>query len=183
MGFKAKLILGGIALMLSQAALLPAAEPAPQPVVRKRNDPRFQLLKRFFDQRACPAADWAADFLIAADRNGLDWRLLPSIAFLESSGGKYYQSNNPLGWNRGITEFRSTRHAVHYVANRLAKSPIYQKKTLRTKLRIYNPENVEYPDAIMSVMEQIGPHRGNAAATQAPRTPPRTLQATLKPLR
>lgn len=145
------------ALVLCGPASVLAAASGNGPAVVKNQDPRLPLLKRFFQNKGCPAADWAADFLIAADRNGLDWRLLPSIAFLESTGGKYQQLNNPLGWNQAKSGFRSTRHAVHYVANRLARSTTYQNKTLRTKLRIYNPDRSDYPDLVMQIMQQIAP--------------------------
>lgn len=170
---------GTTALMLCNASNLLFGASAASSAIEKKNDPRLPVLKRFFAEKGCPAADWAVDFLIAADRNGLDWRLLPSIAFLESTGGKYSQLNNPLGWNLARTEFRSNRHAVHYVANRLARSAIYQKKTLRTKLRIYNPDRSDYPDQVMAVMEQISAGRGSVAKA-APAAP---LRAALTALR
>ena len=49
------------------------------------NDPRLRRLVQFFGDRDCPLKEAAADFLIAADQNHLDWRLLPSISMIESS--------------------------------------------------------------------------------------------------
>ena len=37
------------------------------------------MLENFFAARHCPVRGLAREFLIAADKNGLDWRLLPSI--------------------------------------------------------------------------------------------------------
>lgn len=51
-------------------------------------DPRLRRLEEFFAKRDCPLRAAAADFLIAADQNALDWRLLPSISMVESSGGR-----------------------------------------------------------------------------------------------
>ena len=62
-------------------------------------DPRLRRLEEFFAKRDCPLRAAAADFLIAADQNALDWRLLPSISMVESSGGKDYRNNNVFGWN------------------------------------------------------------------------------------
>src|SRR3712207_7458386 len=46
---------------------------------RQEQDPRLVRLKQFFQKNQCPAAQYAADFIHAADRHSLDWRLLPSI--------------------------------------------------------------------------------------------------------
>lgn len=170
---------GTTALLLCSASsqLFGGGNPA---AIVKKHDPRMPLLLKFFEERGCPAAEWAADFLVAADRNGLDWRLLPSIAFLESSGGKHFIRNNPLGWNSAKTGFRSTRHAVHYVADRLAKSPVYAGKSLKTKLRIYNPDRADYGDQVMAVMDQISPSRmAYARGVIAKPAPASPLQAKL----
>ena len=58
----------------------------PPPVTQ--NDPRLHVLENFFAARHCPVSGLAEEFLIAADKNGLDWRLLPSISLIESGGGK-----------------------------------------------------------------------------------------------
>src|SRR6266540_7469530 len=63
------------------------------------NDPRLDALVKFFGDKQCPIKNLAADFLIAADRNELDWRLLPSISFVESGGGKEFKNNNVFGWD------------------------------------------------------------------------------------
>lgn len=150
---------GTTALILCNLPVsLSAAERVVTAAVRK-DDPRLHLLRKFFEERNCPAAEWAADFIVAADRNGLDWRLVASIAFHESTGGKFMVKNNPLGWNSGRTGFRSTRHAVHYVADRLANAPVYAGKDLPTKLRIYNPELPGYPKMVLATMDDISPSR------------------------
>src|SRR5260370_7947385 len=57
-------------------------------------DPRLRKIEQFFADRDCPLRDSAADFLEAADRNDLDWRLLPSISIVESSPSKHNRNNN-----------------------------------------------------------------------------------------
>ena len=47
-----------------------------------------ESLRNFFDKYKCPITNLAGAFIEAADRHGLDWRLLPSIVFLETGGGK-----------------------------------------------------------------------------------------------
>src|SRR5438552_9386520 len=66
-----------------------------------RNDPRLKSIRDFFRHGACPAERFAEVFLHAADLNNLDWRLLPSLSFVETTGGKTARNNNMFGWDAG----------------------------------------------------------------------------------
>jgi hypothetical protein len=134
-----------------------------------QNDPRLSRLKKFFAERDCPLKDSAKDFLVAADQNELDWRLLPSISIIESSGGKDYRNNNVLGWDSCKERFPSVRAGIHYVAAQLGKSSRYKDKNVDRKLRIYNPLP-EYSQRVEAVMRAIG------SCSQA-QTQPRMLAA------
>jgi hypothetical protein len=126
----------------------------PQPTV-DQNDPRLSRLKKFFADRDCPLKDSAKDFLLAADQNQLDWRLLPSISMIESSGGKDYRNNNVFGWNSCKDRFPSVRAGIHYVAAQLGKSHRYKDKDVNRKLHIYNPLP-NYSQRVQAVMRTIG---------------------------
>lgn len=118
-------------------------------------DPRLQRLEQFFAERDCPLREAAADFLVAADRNDLDWRLLPSISIIESSGGKDYTNNNVFGWDSCRERFSSVREGIHYVAAQLANSKRYKDKSLDWKLRTYNPVP-GYSMRVKAVMRTLG---------------------------
>jgi hypothetical protein len=120
-----------------------------------QNDPRLSRLRKFFADRDCPLQDSAKDFLVAADQNELDWRLLPSISMIESSGGKDYRNNNVFGWDSCKERFPSVRAGIHYVAAQLGKSSRYKGKDVDSKLQIYNPLP-EYPGRVEAVMRSIG---------------------------
>jgi hypothetical protein len=120
-----------------------------------RNDPRLSRLKKFFSDRDCPLKDSARDFLVAADQNALDWRLLPSISIIESSGGKDYRNNNVFGWASCKERFPSVKAGIHYVAAQLGKSSRYRNKDVKGKLQLYNPLP-EYPGRVEAVMRAIG---------------------------
>ena len=120
----------------------------------KQNDPRLSRLQKFFGDRACPLRDSAKDFLIAADQNQLDWRLLPSISIIESSGGKDYTNNNVFGWDSCKEKFTSVRAGIHFVAAQLGKSQRY-KGNIDRKLQVYNPLP-EYSQRVKAVMRSIG---------------------------
>jgi hypothetical protein len=118
-------------------------------------DPRLSRLQKFFGDRDCPLRDSARDFLIAADQNQLDWRLLPSISIIESSGGKDYRNNNVFGWASCKEKFTSVRAGIHYVAAQLGKSRRYKDKDIDSKLQTYNPLP-EYSQRVKAVMRAIG---------------------------
>jgi hypothetical protein len=120
-----------------------------------RQDPRQIRIKKFFEQNGCPLSKLSAEFVREADANDLDWRLLPSITFVESSGGKYYQNNNVFGWNSCHTRFSSVRAGLHLVASTLGSSTLYRDKNTEGILRIYNP-SPEYASRVKSIMQILG---------------------------
>jgi hypothetical protein len=120
-----------------------------------QKDPRLSRLQKFFGDRDCPLRESAKDFIIAADQNQLDWRLLPSISIIESSGGKDYRNNNVLGWASCKERFSSVRAGIHYVAAQLATSRRYKGKDVNGKLQTYNPVP-EYSQRVRAVMRSIG---------------------------
>jgi hypothetical protein len=128
--------------------------PASQP---RAADTRLEKLRSFFAKWNCPAKDYSVDFIAAAERYDLDWRLLPSISYLESAGGKNAPNHNLFGWNCGRTAFSSASASIHEVARRLGRSRLYRAKTLDEKLATYNPANAGYARKVRSVMEQIAP--------------------------
>jgi hypothetical protein len=121
------------------------------PVPSYEHDPRAAVLRGFFEALNSPASSWAEDFLLAADRHGLDWRLLPSIAILESGGGRESMNNNILGWDSCRESFPSVQAGIHTVADRLANSRLYKNKDLDKKMRLYNP-NATYPLKVKRLM-------------------------------
>jgi hypothetical protein len=118
-------------------------------------DTRLAKLKKFFADRACPLEKHAAAFLAAADENNLDWRLLPSISFVESGGGKAYRNNNVLGWDSSKYSFPSITAGIHAVARRLSNSRLYKDKNLDGVLRTYNPVP-DYGNRVKAVMRTLG---------------------------
>ena len=117
-------------------------------------DPRLIRLRVFFGKHGLPAAAWASDFLRAADAHGLDWRLLPSLAMVESTGGKFAPNNNMFGWGEGLATFSHPRQGIYHVAERLARSPLYRHKKLHSQLLTYNPRSA-YAAHVQRVMRML----------------------------
>ncbi len=120
------------------------------------DDPRFERLRKFFAKFDCPAWKYAGTFLEAADDYELDWRLLPSLSYVESTGGKAALHNNLFGWDSGRAQFSSPHAAIHTVGYRLAYANQYRDKNLDQVLNTYNP-NADYAAIVKSVMRRISP--------------------------
>lgn len=148
----------GIVVFAGLLAAQAPADPDPRPadMAVNRTDPRLIRVKQFFLERDCPAHAYAEDFITAADQHNLDWRLLPSLSFIESGGGKEAYNNNMFGWDNCKKRFRNSREGIYRVAARLANSKIYRHKSLDQMLFRYNPRPA-YSTAVKSVMNSLGP--------------------------
>lgn len=65
-------------------------------------DDRARILEGFLLQYDSPLAPYAGDFIKYADEYNLDWRLVASIAGLESTFGKRIPYNSYNGWGWGV---------------------------------------------------------------------------------
>ena len=128
-------------------------------------DARWIRIRQFFQKNNSPAHEYAQDFLIAADQNGLDWRLLPSLSLVESGGGKEARNNNIFGWGNCKVHFRTAREGIYEVASRLKNSYLYRgKESLDEILWTYNPSE-EYVRQVVAVMNRLGPALPEPAGT------------------
>ena len=113
-----------------------------------------------------PLAGYGAKMIVEADRNGLDWRLLPAIAVRESSGGLHACGFNPFGWascKGNIGKFENWDRAIEVVARNLGgnnpnTAHFYGGKDIRGILEAYNPPSIvpTYADEVVGIMSQIG---------------------------
>ena len=85
-----------------------------------------------------PLASYASDFVKSADKYNLDWRLVASIAGLESTFGKHVPASSYNGWGWGIygnnvTRFNSWEDGIETIS-----------KGLRERYLGENPESNPY---------------------------------------
>ncbi len=122
-------------------------------------DPRIAALDAFFKKYKCPYHD-SAQYLKVADKYNLDYRLLPAIAQLEEECGKHNPVNNLFGYygngKYGLHPFNTIGDGVEFVGKQLAENKLYAGKTIKQKLKIYNPVNPNYYNIITGLMKQIG---------------------------
>jgi hypothetical protein len=100
-------------------------------------DPRVEKIRLFFLRNNSPGAKYAKLFVQVADANHIDWRLLPTFAFIESGGGRVHRNNNIFGWDSGKARFKSIEESIRYVGRALTLGP-YKGKTPAQKIRVYN---------------------------------------------
>ncbi|MBV8820305.1 MAG: glucosaminidase domain-containing protein [Acidobacteriaceae bacterium] len=144
------------ASLFSAQADMAAEVPHHPKSLEAKQDPRTIRLRHFFEAHGCPLRRFAEDFIEEADRNMLDWRLLPSISFVESSGGKYQKNNNVFGWDSCRVGFTSIRAGIREVAAQLGRGKLYRGKNLNAVLKTYNPRP-EYAVKVKAVMNSLGP--------------------------
>jgi hypothetical protein len=126
------------------------------PATNRKPDVREGILRKFLKEASSPVASYAATFIAEADSHHLDWRLLPSLAIVESGGGKRDRRNNIFGWANGASRFSSAYEAIHHVAEALADARPYRGKDLKGKLAAYNP-SPDYLRVVTGVMRRISP--------------------------
>jgi hypothetical protein len=123
---------------------------------RKKFDLREAILRQFLRDKHCPDQEYTELFIAEADAHDLDWRLLPSLALVESGGGRVAKGNNIFGWANGKSTFTSIGEAVHHVARVLALGQAYRGKDLDGKLATFN-HGTDYGAMVRDIMSQISP--------------------------
>jgi hypothetical protein len=121
----------------------------------------------YFSARNMPLLGTGMKMVEEAEKNNLDWRLLPAIAVRESTGGKNdcnKVDNNAFGWGSCKIGFKSNNEAIEIVAKNLGgnnpnTARHYDNKSLKQILRAYNPPRIapRYAEQVMSIMNAIGP--------------------------
>jgi len=102
-----------------------------------------EKIDEYFSKRGMPLEGYGAKMVKEAEKNNLDWRLLPAIAIKESTGGKFACYNNPFGWGSCKISFKNFDDAIETVARNLGGNnpnteQYYKDKTTREKLHHYN---------------------------------------------
>ncbi|MGA2711647.1 MAG: hypothetical protein ABSG41_00950 [Bryobacteraceae bacterium] len=130
---------------------------------RKKFDLRETILRKFLTDNHCPDREFTELFIAEADAHDLDWRLLPSLALVESGGGRVAKGNNIFGWANGKSTFTSIGEAIHHVARALSLGQAYRGKDLDGKLATFN-HGTDYRAMVRDIMNQISPRRQVEAA-------------------
>ncbi|MEK7060034.1 MAG: hypothetical protein AAB970_00220 [Patescibacteria group bacterium] len=127
---------------------------------------KAEAIDSYFESRDMPLFGMGMKMVQEAEKNDLDWRLLPAIAVRESTGGKFAckkVDNNPFGWGSCKIGFDSLDEAIETVAMNLGgNNPNterhYADKTTDQILKAYNPPSIipNYVKQVKSIMKAIG---------------------------
>jgi hypothetical protein len=125
-----------------------------------------KAIDAYFKEHDMPLLGMGMKMVLEAEKNDLDWRLLPAIAVRESTGGKFdcvKVKNNAFGWGSCKISFNSNEKAIETVARNLGgnnpnTSHHYDNKTVKQILNAYNPPSVvpKYAEQVISIMNAIG---------------------------
>lgn len=120
----------------------------------------IEKIDAYYKKRGMPLEGYGAKLVEEAEKNDLDWRLLPAISIQETTGGKFACHNNPFGWGSCKIKFQDWNEAIETVARNLGgnnpKTERYYKgKTTLEKLDYYNSEVDSYTKDILNYMELI----------------------------
>lgn len=128
-------ILITVALLLTQLPISQVeAQKTPEPnhqvgvIESKEIDPRADILKSYLAKYNSPLQNNSQDFIDAADEYGVDWKLVPAIAGVESTFGQFTPGGFN-GWGWGVygdnrIYFQSWRHAIFTITKGLKEGYI-----------------------------------------------------------
>lgn len=125
-----KLILAALPLLFITNLSI---EEAPQYVLEQKQpeikelDERAKILADYFASYNSPFEYQAQDFIDAADQHGVDWKLVPAIAGVESTFGKQSYGYNAWGWGiygDNTLNFKSWRDGIYTVTAGLKENYI-----------------------------------------------------------
>ena len=123
--------------------------------LEKKIPSEVTAIRRFFEGYNSVLANYSQDFYDVSQAQGLDYRILPSISMVESSGGKNAPSCaklNPFGWSSttspcGFYRFSSYQEAIHIVGEGLGRNRAYAKfkdtGSISELAKVYNPGGKE----------------------------------------
>lgn len=128
---------------------------------------KADAIDAFFESRKAPLAGLGMKMVEEAEKNDLDWRLLPGIATRESNAGKEACKRvkySAFGWGSCKINFESYEQSIEVVARNLGgnnpkTASYYADKTTYEILRKYNPAHIvlKYPEQVIKIMNMIGP--------------------------
>ena len=121
------------------------------------NQRKIDNVRNFLLKRNSPLAEYASEFVYAANEYGIDYRLVAAISIVESSGGIHnFRAYNAWGW--GSYGFDNWKDGIWSVSKGLATG--YYSKGLDTPYeigRVYCPPSASsWAGKVTRLMNEIG---------------------------
>jgi len=124
---------------------------------------KADAIDAFFASHDAPLEGYGMKFVLEAEKNDLDWRLLPAIAMRESTGGKQAckrVTNSVFGYGSCKISFKSIDESIEVVAASLGgnnpnTAQHYDGKTTIQILKKYNSYIPSYSKQVVKIMKMI----------------------------
>ncbi|MEI6660354.1 MAG: hypothetical protein WCK91_02940 [bacterium] len=126
---------------------------------------KADVLDAYFASYDSPLEGYGMKFVTEAEKNDIDWRLLPAIAMRESTGGKNAckkVSNSVFGYGSCKLSFKSIDESIEIVSASLGgnnpnTARHYAGKTTVQILKKYNPDSIipGYSKQVIKIMKSI----------------------------
>ena len=122
---------------------------------------KAQRLDDYFNKHDMPLAGYGIEFVRAANKYNVDWRLVAAIGVRESSGGKHMMNNNPFGWGSAKIKFDDFSEAIDVVTSNLggynpATAQYYKDTDTKKKLWYYNGSVIKsYTKEVIGIMNMV----------------------------
>lgn len=121
-------------------------------------DYRVENLRKFFEKYNSPLATYAEEFVISADENNLDYRLIPAITGVESTFGKNIPNNsyNAYGWANGKYKFTSWEESIAHVSETIKSKYIDRGADSIHKIgKVYAPPSKTWAQNVSTFVSKI----------------------------
>jgi hypothetical protein len=126
---------------------------------------KADTIDAFFESHDAPLEGYGMKFVLEAEENDIDWRLLPAIAMRESTGGKQAckkVANSVFGYGSCKLSFKSIDESIEIVSRSLggnnpSTARHYAGKSTVQILKTYNPDSVipGYSKQVIKIMKMI----------------------------
>ena len=130
---------------------------------------RADQIDAFYTQRNVPLAGYGTVMVNDADKYGIDWKIVPAIAYMESTGGQHacpgkhgQPSYNAFGYGGCTISFKSYNEAIDTVSRDIAglipsTASYFAGKSVGQIIDAYNPPAVAptYHKNVLWTMNKI----------------------------
>lgn len=124
----------------------------PQDVIRSQ---QIENIRIYLSKRNSPLAQYANEFVDAANHYNIDYRIVAAISIVESGGGKHnFKPYNAWGW--GTQSFENWKDGIWTISEGLSK---YYEKGADTPQKIAKsycpPHSIKWAKNVSLVINQI----------------------------
>ncbi len=157
-----------VTLVTTSPAPVPSSSPTQtaRPVVLIQSSTSVTLarqqkvdkLTKFFSNYNSPLTSSAAAYVDSAEKYNVDWKLLPSIAGVESTFGKRMipNSHNAYGWGGGYIMFASWEEGIEKINKSLSEKYIARGLVTPHQMqRVYSPPSKTWGDKVVYFMNRL----------------------------